>query len=183
MLSQRFSVPPVSGQVSPLLQRELSLEAPNLMFSFSMNAFIAFLICLQLKKLGVHIILVFLTLIAPTRAIKESRSGPIPCRSLVMISGLSLRQAMCVSVSKSTPPLDFPGKKEQILQEQRQWHCSVQWSHHCQTMKRDHFLYCCWSSPAPTTYPITGQVLSRFSHQFVSPDGPSLSPLSYPCMR
>ena len=81
------------------------------MFSFSMNAIIASLICLQLERLGVfkwHLILVFLTLMAPTRAIKESR---IRTNSLSQLSddltGLSLSQSMCVSVSKSAPLLDF----------------------------------------------------------------------------
>ena len=50
-------------------------------------------------------------------------------------------------------------------------------------MRRDHSLYCCWFSPAPTTYPSQSQHSSEFSHWFVSPDDPSLSPPSYPCMR
>ena len=50
-------------------------------------------------------------------------------------------------------------------------------------MRRGHFSYCCWFSPAPTTFPSQSQVLSQFSHQFVSPEGPSLSLPSYPSKR
>ena len=44
-----------------------------------------------------------------------------------------------------------------------------------QTTKMDRFSCCCWVSPAPTTYLSQNQVLNRFSHQFASPNDPSLN--------
>ena len=68
-------------------------------FSFSMKAFIASLICLQLERLGVfrkQMIFVFLSLTAPTRAFKESRPGPHFLSQLGNnFPGLSFCQAMC----------------------------------------------------------------------------------------
>ena len=80
---------------------------------FSMKAFIASLICLQLERLGVfkkQIILVSHSSHTRYQSVKiKATSLSQLCDDL---HRLSLRQSMCVSVSKSALPLDFQVKSK-----------------------------------------------------------------------
>ena len=184
MLSQRFSVAPVSRQVSPLSQRESSLQQFDvLLLDEGIRCFPDLLAASKTrrfqvaKKLGV-----------PDSHSSHTRYQRVKIRTNPLsqlsddFSGLSLRHAMCVSVSKSTPPLDsrYEGAntagttpvvllcpEEPPLSDNEEGPLLV--------------LLLVFSSTDNLSS--HGQVLSRFSHQFASPNDPSLSLPSYPCMR